>query len=621
MASLQTLPGEQILQLGRFPSVHDLSTCEGTTSKVTPEIPDNSVGFLSDASTCPSPSNVSSNRHSQDANVTSLGNSAASREVRDTISAALALVGGINYPTNGFPGTYGAHPSQFSTRSSIDILLDSESTSGTSTSRHSLDELLAVKGNAMFPKRSVSALLQQLSVDDRPPKKGERVSARLQNSVSASGLQESLIPTVTVVASPTIAVAIPSPAKASSLVDAHGHGHGLGPPKHNSPSSATGGGGQLLTDDAALNPDLHDTFGAHIGDETGAFDLKSGTLFPSPCKKKPSQSDSVTFKGGGCGTTVPPLHVLRARKNTRAALLAADYTNQDLICGSTGYISEAKRVLGQAMQFVPALEAAVCDTSSSGAIGPLLRYLKENAANDDVVQPTLHTLSLLVANSPNRDVVLSFQGLEALLSVLRLSNDLTIKEDVVQLLWDLDSKQKKAPFKADDIKPLLSVMEWTSAATTASHALHFLEDCLCKAEDACAETLSCAAKSLVAEAVAHKHHLQDAAQYALGGILAKLLGDRRVSLETVHDLVKKLLSELQRCGKNAAQGQILLTILSCLAGNGRVRASLAELNARRIVAGFGQKSTTDNIRTRALSLLKVLQREEVMSGWYFGADV
>ena len=46
--------------------------------------------------------------------------------------------------------------------------------------------------------------------------------------------------------------------------------------------------------------------------------------------------------------------------------------------------------------------------SCSGAIGPLLRYLRDNKHNDAALRSGLHTLSLLVSNSPNRGIIVSF---------------------------------------------------------------------------------------------------------------------------------------------------------------------------------------------------------------------
>ena len=52
----------------------------------------------------------------------------------------------------------------------------------------------------------------------------------------------------------------------------------------------------------------------------------------------------------------------------------------------------------------PSLPARSC----SGAIGPLLRYLRDHKHNDAALRSGLHTLSLLVSNSPNRGIIVSF---------------------------------------------------------------------------------------------------------------------------------------------------------------------------------------------------------------------
>ena len=60
------------------------------------------------------------------------------------------------------------------------------------------------------------------------------------------------------------------------------------------------------------------------------------------------------------------------------------------------------------------------------------------------------------------------------------------------------------------------------------------------------------ADRLVREIAAHKHHLQDAAQYALGTLMAQVLGDAALTPVQREQLVRRLLEELQRA---AAPGQ------------------------------------------------------------------
>jgi hypothetical protein len=50
----------------------------------------------------------------------------------------------------------------------------------------------------------------------------------------------------------------------------------------------------------------------------------------------------------------------------------------------------------------------------------------------------------------------------------------------------------------------------------------------------------------VNEIAAHKHHLQDAAQYTLGNLMAVVLGDPRVGVSQRQALVARLLDELRR---------------------------------------------------------------------------
>ena len=47
--------------------------------------------------------------------------------------------------------------------------------------------------------------------------------------------------------------------------------------------------------------------------------------------------------------------------------------------------------------------------SYSGAIGPLLKYLRDHKSDDAALRSGLHTLSLLVSNSPNRGIIVGFQ--------------------------------------------------------------------------------------------------------------------------------------------------------------------------------------------------------------------
>lgn len=50
---------------------------------------------------------------------------------------------------------------------------------------------------------------------------------------------------------------------------------------------------------------------------------------------------------------------------------------------------------------------------------------------------------------------------------------------------------------------------------------------------------------------------------------------------------------------------VVLTVLSCLAGNARLRSAMARCNARRRLVDFGQRNPDPRLRARSLSLVKV----------------
>lgn len=49
----------------------------------------------------------------------------------------------------------------------------------------------------------------------------------------------------------------------------------------------------------------------------------------------------------------------------------------------------------------------------------------------------------------------------------------------------------------------------------------------------------------------------------------------------------------------------MLTVLSCIAGNARVRSAMAHCQARRRLVDFSQRVPDPRLRARALSLIKV----------------
>ena len=65
----------------------------------------------------------------------------------------------------------------------------------------------------------------------------------------------------------------------------------------------------------------------------------------------------------------------------------------------------------------------------------------------------------------------------------------------------------------------------------------------------------------------------------------------------------------------------MLTVLSCIAGNPRVRSAMAHCHARRRLQDFGQRVPDPRLRARSLSLIKILHKQEALEsqgGWYFG---
>ncbi|PRW44486.1 small GTP-binding isoform B [Chlorella sorokiniana] len=298
---------------------------------------------------------------------------------------------------------------------------------------------------------------------------------------------------------------------------------------------------------------------------------------------------------------VPSLQFLKQRALARQKLERLDQQGASTDRG--GYIAEAKRVLAAAVHTASAQEAAVVESSCSGAIGPLLRYLQDNKHDDAALRSGLHTLSLLVSNSPNRGIIVSFQGQAMLCEAMRATWDLEIRENIVQLLWDLEAGQSaECHFEPDDILALLSVLEATTNAV-----------CINRPDQTALtpEQMQLCAQRLVQEIAAHKHHLQDAAQYTLGNLTAVVLGADSITSGQREQMVTRLLDELRR-SNTPGQCQVVLTVLSCLAGNARLRSSMARCRARRRLVDFGQRIPDPRLRARSLSLVKILHKQEAL---------
>jgi hypothetical protein len=338
---------------------------------------------------------------------------------------------------------------------------------------------------------------------------------------------------------------------------------------------------------------------------------------------------SVTLHDAQC--IVPSYDFLRQRR-----LAKAQQVKEGDAYWSGGYIAEAKRVLNEAMGTASRQEAENRDSSYSGAIGPLLRHLNAAAGDNEKSRSALHTLGLLVSNLPNRGIIAELQGRHTLAAVLRLCTALDVREQAVTLLWDLDSTAGKdaAPvFNAADLFALIQLLEETQHAAVASSALHFLDAAIelpievRERVELSPEQLAEMAMRVVTEVCAHKHRLQDAAQYTLGALLGAILNDPLISQKAVSEALESLLSAVRIC-KDPDQCQVLLTVLSSLAGKPRLLTILAKgTRARDAVLQCGQNAGDQRVRARSLSLIKVLRSKDELpttaalsSSWYFGPE-
>jgi hypothetical protein len=338
---------------------------------------------------------------------------------------------------------------------------------------------------------------------------------------------------------------------------------------------------------------------------------------------------SVTLHDAQC--IVPSYDFLRQRRVAKAQ--AAEEGDA---YWSGGYIAEAKRVLNEAMGTASRQEAENRDSSYSGAIGPLLRHLNAAAGDNEKSRSALHTLGLLVSNLPNRGIIAELQGRHTLAAVLRRSTALDVREQAVTLLWDLDSaagKDAGSVFTAEDLFALIQLLKDTQHAAVASSALHFLDAAIELPAEVgervvlSTEQLSEMSMRVVSEVCAHKHRLQDAAQYTLGALLGALLNDPLMTQQAVSEALESLLSAVRIC-KDADQCQVLLTVLSSLAGKPRLLSLLAKgTHARDAVLQCGQNAGDQRVRARSLSLIKVLRSKDELptaaalsSSWYFGPE-
>ena len=381
------------------------------------------------------------------------------------------------------------------------------------------------------------------------------------------------------------------------------------------PKNASGGSSRLLTS-VSGGGEADGSSGRHVGARGRAKHLELTSV---------AGQHSVTLHDSQC--IVPSYEFLRQRRLAREKQALEGEEKW-----SGGYIAEAKRVLSEAMGTASKQEAEHRDSSYSGAIGPLLRHLKTAAGDDERSRAALHTLSLLESNLPNRAIIAELQGRDILAAVLRDCKALDVREQAVSLLWDLDSAAGKdaAPvFAVDDLFALLTLLEETKDSSVASHALHFLDAIVEMPSDAgeraslTAQQLSALGSRVVREVCSHKHHLHDAAQYTLGALVGAVLDDSGLSAHDVHAALTSLLTALANC-TDPGQCQVLLTVFSAMAGRPRLLTAMVKgTHAREAVLRCGQRTNDARLRARALSLIKVLNKEEhaaVGHSWYFGPE-
>lgn len=251
--------------------------------------------------------------------------------------------------------------------------------------------------------------------------------------------------------------------------------------------------------------------------------------------------------------------------------------------------------------------------------------------DDGKSRAALHTLSLLESNLPNRAIISELQGTQVLAGTLRSCRALDVREAAVQLLWDINSvvdKSAASVLIVDDLFALMAVLQETREAAVASHALHLLHHAFVKVPAGLTPAQrSEMGKKIVEETCAHKHHLQDAAQYTLGELLGTVLACSSISTADVNAAVEALMTALAGCSE-PGQCQVLLTVVSCLAGRQRLRAALAREPMRQMLVQFAQKVDDGRLQARSLSLIKVLNKEDHVGpcaaaegvSWYFGAE-
>jgi hypothetical protein len=399
-----------------------------------------------------------------------------------------------------------------------------------------------------------------------------------------------------------------------------------------------------------IDPDLHDTFGAHSW-----FDSLADEHSSSRKSKLPKQVVAARAKSAPLGpfselgmqnAHSAPLDAIHDHAFGHSNVPSYSYLKQlrqqkqddPFDPGHEGgYIAEAKKVLSQAMESnSKSSNTGAINLSQSGAIGPLLIHLKTVAGDDGQCRAALSTLALLESNLPNRAITSDLEGQKILVEVLCKCKGLDVKETVVQLLWDLDScsgKDTACIIGVKEFKELVGVLENTLSSEIASYALHIMQYVISQPPEERPLLLPGVADSLsfriTNEACAHKHHLQDADQYSLGEVLGSLLSDSSIDINTINECVERILHSLLACS-DASQCQILLTVLSSLAVRRKPRKLMIRMSAGERILEFANSTSDLRLHARSLSLLKVLSVEGNVSdsgahsirpaSWYFNEE-
>ena len=429
-------------------------------------------------------------------------------------------------------------------------------------------------------------------------------------------------------------------AHASQLVDDHQHQTSKSPNKNTSISPPL----------SIIDADLHDTFGAHDWVAAGPSVKGRNFIVSKVPELSPirSQLNSPIGSPMSSPNKLNSYHQPRVTKNVYTNL--SSHLNHDYLerrkqarmdaeisasNSSAGYIAEAKKVLDEAMNFVSS-ENDIPDNisfSHSGALDPLMKHLKSVAGDDVKCRSALRTLALLETNLPNRAIVSDLQGRRILMNVVSMCSASDVKENAVQLLWDLDEHagaDAAALLKENDLICLGDVLCATESCEIASHALHFLKAAIDQPPESrpliSCSTLQDLAAKLTSETCAHKHHLGDAAQYCLGETLGALLSGVCVPDASAKECQERILGSLLSC-KDPPQCQLLLTVMSSLVGRSRPRKIFVDIGAVEQIMMFSGQHMDPRLQARAFSLLKALSSNTFSKAaskqggsWYFDTN-